>query len=133
MNPVREGIWNILSADSTLLGLATGGIHWREAPGGTQPPLCIYAKQAGTRFYTFAGPPMLSEVYTVKGVGFADDAEDIDLRCQYLLDNAVITVDDRILLLKPMAEEDIAYGEDVDGEHYEHVGTHYRVVTERAS
>lgn len=133
MNPVRQAIWNALETDSGLHALATGGIFWRIAPSGTTVPICIYQKMAGTRMYTFSGEPLHEEVYMIKGVGFADDAEDIDEYCQGLLNNLAIELDGRSLALAPIAEGDLSYGEDVEGEHYEHVGTLYRVVTERSS
>lgn len=132
MNPVRQAIYDLLANDSQLADLCNG-IYWRVAPEGTDPPVCIFQRQAGVRSYTFGGEPMHDESYVVKGVGFADDAEAIDERVETILNNATITVDGRQLLLRPMAMDDITYGEDVEGEHYEHEGTAYRVVTERAS
>lgn len=133
MNPVREAIIELLENDGTLSGLATAGVHWSAAPQGTQVPYVIVSKQAGTYMHTFDGPPSRNEVYLVKGVGFPDDAEAIDERCQELLANAQITVDGRDLLLAPMELSDFDYTEEERGERAQHVGTSYRIVTEGAS
>jgi len=132
MNPVREAIIDALD-DATLALTATAGVHWVQAPQGTEPPYVIVMKVAGTREYTFEGPPILNELYIVKGVGFADDAEAMDERCQVLLDNVALAVDGRDLLLAPMPEVDVNYTDNSSGEVWQHVGTQYRIETEGAS
>ena len=130
---VRQAIFAVLEADSTLAGLASGGIHWRKAPQSSTPPMCIYAKSSGVRRWAFDGPPMHNEVWLIKGVGFIDDAEAIDERVQKIFDGAVLSVDNHIVLLKPMPEEDVSVEDQEYGETFDHVGTYYRIVTERAS
>lgn len=132
-DPVRDAIFAVLVDDTELGDLAPGGIWHREAAQGTRPPLVIFTKVSGVRSYAFAGPPLKDQVWTVKGVGDADSAEDIDQRCQELLAGANLAVDGHDLRLAPMAEDDVNYGEETDGEHYEHIGTHYRLVVEAGS
>lgn len=131
MNPVRAAIYDLLAADTSITDLANG-IFWKRAPQGTQPPVVIYSKQTGTRAYTFDGPPSRNEVYLVKGVGFEDDAAELNSRCLAVLADAEISIDGRTVLLKPLAQDDTDYGEDTDGESYEHIGTDYRIITEGA-
>jgi hypothetical protein len=130
MNPVREAIIDRLENDATLATVATAGVHWFRAPQGTLPPFVIVQRQAGTRMHAFDGPPIRNEVYFVKGVGFADDAEAMSERCEVLLDDYGMTVDGRDLLLKPMPESDVEYSEAYEGETYQHVGVNYRIETE---
>ncbi len=128
MDPIRDAIVAILENDAQLSALATGGVHWRSAPEGTDPPVVIVDKYAGSRTYTFEGPPLHNTGWTVKGVGFASDAEDIDARCQVLLAGADLPgVNVR---LAPMPDDDVSYEEDSTGEKYDHIGTNYRVVDE---
>lgn len=130
MNSVRTAIAEVLENDAQLALLAPAGVHWSIAPQGIEPPYVIFQKQAGTRTYTFGGPPMLNEVYLVKGVGDPFQAEAINERCLTLLDGVVLVVNDRELLLRPMPEDDVDYVEVDSGEAYQHVGINYRVVTE---
>lgn len=128
MDPIRAAIVEILESDAQLTALATGGVHWRSAEEGAQPPLVIVDKYAGSRTYAFDDSPLHNTGWTVKGVGFSSDAEDIDKRCQTLLAGADLP--GVSLRLAPMREDDVSYQEDSSGELYDHVGTNYRVVDE---
>lgn len=125
---LRMAIAAILENDPELQALAPAGVFWRSAPLGTNPPIVVFDQGTGTRSYTFGGAPLHDTTWTVKGVGFASDAEDINARCLVLLDGATLQgVDVR---LTPMPEGDVSYQEDSSGEVYDHVGTEYRVVNE---
>lgn len=128
-DPIRMAIADILEGDDELTALAPGGVHWRHAPQNTKPPLVIFNAQVpGVRTYTFDGPPLRTSVWLVKGVGFADDAEDINARCQVLLaDQALPGVD---LRLAPLPDDDVSYEEGEHGDMYDHNGTNYRVMSE---
>lgn len=130
---IRMAIAALLEADAELTTLATGGVHWRRAPEGTDHPLVIFSRSSGTFVWTFEGPPMRPQRYLVKGVGFADDAEDIDKRCRELLTDASLNLPNENLLLKPLPRDDVSYGEEKDGEAFDHVGTEYEVTTEEQS
>jgi hypothetical protein len=121
-------IADVLESDPELSALATGGVHWRSAPSGTQPPLVVIDKSTGSRMYTFDGPPLHSTSWLVKGVGFVSDAEEIDKRCRALLDGTLLAGVD--LRLRPIPDNDVSYQEDTSGEVYDHVGTEYRMVNE---
>lgn len=128
MDPMRAAIADLLENDAELQALAPGGVHWRSAPEGTTPPLVIFDRSTGSRTYTFDGPPLHNTSWTVKGVGFVSDAEDIDARCRQVLAGASLPGVD--LRLAPMADNDVSYQEDSSGELYDHIGTEYRVVSE---
>lgn len=132
-DPVRDAIFAVLVADGELDTLATGVIHYRIAPDDATTPYVVFNKMAGTRIWAFDGPPILNQVWLVKGIGDPADAEDIDLRCQAILSGASLTFDDYELRLAPMPEDDVSYGEVTDGEQFDHVGTNYRVMLEEGS
>jgi len=59
-----------LTANSTLVSLATGGFRRGAAPVGTIPPWVIFAFQAGTDTLTFNARRLLSRLlFLVKAVG----------------------------------------------------------------
>jgi hypothetical protein len=131
MNPVRDAINDVLTGDTELTTLATGGIHWQMAPSKRKPPLVIFSMSASNRTdRSFGDDGFRNEIYLVKGVGFADDAEAINERCEELLADVELSLASRSLRLAPMPEGAVSYVEETDGEEYSHEGTNYRVVTE---
>jgi len=132
MRAVREAIFEVLDGSSELEDLATGGLHWNKAPQDTQPPLVIVTMMSGVRLWTFDGPPLRNQKYLVKGVGNPVDAEDIDDLCLELLTDASLSVDGHTVHLAPLPEEDVSYEDQQYGENYQHEGTMYRIVVERA-
>jgi len=133
MNPIRESIATTLRADAQLAQLADG-VYFRKAPQGTAPPMVIFAVQTPSLpRYTFQGPPMEWETWTVRGI--SEDrrvAEEIDARCRALLDGQTLDIDDTTCLYC-RREMNVDFDEEVDGESYEHVGAVYRLITEPSS
>lgn len=129
MNPVREALNDVLSADATLAGLAPGGVHYRKAPSDATFPLVIFAKQDGRPDWCFDGEPLQWDLWLVKGVGQTAEAEDIAAQCAALLDNATLTITGRDHLYL-RREGDVDMEEVVKGERFDHVGHIFRLVTE---
>lgn len=130
---LRQAIFDVLDNDAALTAIVGDKVFWRSAPQGTPPPVIIYEKVSGTKRWAFGGPPMRNEIWLIKGAGFIDDAEAIDERCQVLLDNHPLTVDGYDVLLKPMPDDEVSFQKEEYGETFDHVGTYYRVIIERAS
>lgn len=133
MDPIREAISAVLTADSELATLTTG-IHHRKAPPGSQEPYCVFFKQAGTDAQALSGPALRNQLWAVKGVcrgGEAEAAEDIDQRLQELLDGAPLDVDGMEGLYL-QRESDIEFGQDDAGEVIHHAGGSYRVIVDPA-
>lgn len=71
-------IYAMLSADSTLAGLAPGGVWRGLAPPGTATPYVVLVYQAGTDAVTMNGYRMIVDaLYQVKAVGPANISETI--------------------------------------------------------
>src|SRR5712691_11714241 len=67
---VFQWLYNTLSGDSTLIGLAPGGIWRSMAPPGTVTPFVVFALQVGMDVVTMnAFRLMVNELVQVKVVG----------------------------------------------------------------
>lgn len=128
---IHAAIYTRLNGDATLKGLATGGIHHRLAPQGTEAPYVIFQRQAGTSLRTFAPGSTERAVWLVKSVcrgASATKAEEIDARCQALLDGVKLSpATGRALTVERHSA--VEYGEASDGEQIHHVGSLYRIHT----
>lgn len=131
MNEIRSHIYDLLKADAALTTLATGGVHFRMAPEGTAPPLVIFDKYVPERLdLAFAGPDLEWDQWLVRGVGAASTAEDIDKRCQVLLNGADFSMKDYELLYCRRIGG-VSYPELVGGDRYDHIGSIYQVGSEQ--
>lgn len=128
---VRQALYEMLKADSTLKGLAPGGV-WFESVDGTAPegPTVVYSQASGKADWCFDGDPMRSQQWDIKGIGPTKTAEQIDTRCRELLTNADLNITGiETKYLRPGM--DVNYREQTDGEVYQHVGATYSIITER--
>lgn len=133
MNEIRRALYQVLAADATLDGLATGGIHHRTAFQGAAPPYVIFHRQSETAIWSMTDA-IENDLWLVKGVcrgGDAGPAEDIADRVRDLLDDASLTVAGRDHLYL-RHETGVDYGENDGGELYHHAGSVFRLVTELA-
>lgn len=136
MNTIRSGLYSKLAGDTTLGALLASptAIYHRRAPQTARTPFVIFHKQAGTPSWTFAGPPLLTELWMVKIIdrsSSASAAENAAARVVELLTDAtLVTAGKRLLYIRH--ESDVDYGEDDGAELYQHVGALWRVITEPA-
>lgn len=133
MNPVREALYGLLTADLELTGLlsAPGAVHHRKAPATTGTPFVIFHRQAGRPAWTWR-TRVDEDVWLVKAVargGSASVAEQIDERVDVLLTDAALAISGR-RLLAVRRDTAVEYGEADGAETYHHVGGLYRVVTQ---
>lgn len=132
-DPIRLAIVERLESDTAIQAAAPNGVWWRSAEQGTDPPIVIVSKMSGIRRWSFGGPPMRNQTWLVKGVGDAEDAEYLDALCLAALTDAPLVIGGVELLLAPLPEDEVSYEDDQYGESYQHEGSYYRVITERAS
>jgi hypothetical protein len=133
MDVVRTAIYQRLAASSDLSDLLTG-IHHLKAPPSSKYPYAIFHRQAGTLAWTMGKHPAFKdELWLVKGVARglkADAADDIDARCEALLNDAPLALEGKTLLFC-LRESDVpAYSEADGGEAIFHVGGLYRLKVE---
>lgn len=129
INPVREALKKLLSSDKKLEELSKGGIHYQLAPASADMPYVIFQKMAGTPTDAFDGPSLDRDVWLIKGVGDAEQAEEIHQRCYELLQGATLNITGRENQdLRKIA--DVDYLETDKGEPYHHVGAEYKLNSE---
>lgn len=129
MNPVRKALYNYLKNDTALVAAATGGIHHKVAPRGTKAPYLIYGRMSEVPMRTFDGPSLDKDVWMVKAVGEAEQAEDLDRIVQQLLDRATLFIPGKVSL-DVYRLQVIDFSELVEGELIHHVGHEYKVDSE---
>ncbi len=131
MNALREALYERVTADATLMALATGGVHHEEAAQDARPPYVLFEQVAGVREWTFGGPAMRNLRWIFEGVcmgGDAGPAEDIAARLETVLTDAVLSIDGAgLLYLRPVS--DVEYPRRDGADRYYHSGAIYRVVT----
>lgn len=128
-NPVRQALYNLLKSSPELVAACTNGMHHKKAPRGTQFPYLIYGRMSEVPVRTFDGPSLDKDVWMVKGVGEAEQAEGIDQLCRQLLDRATLFIAGRANLdLYRLSGFD--YDETVEGEEVSHVGHEYKIDSE---
>lgn len=130
-DPVRAALYGCLSGDAALEGLLStpGAIFEEKAPQGTDPPYVIFQRQAGTAQWTF-GPSNERAIWLVKAIcrgGSSTPAEEIDTRCEELLDRTQLAVTGGTLTI--LRESAVSYGEASDGDEWRHRGGFYRIFT----
>jgi len=129
-DPVRAALFAHLSADATLKGLLSGpdAIHEAKAPQGTEPPYLIFANQSpGVPLRTF-GTAADRPLWLVKGVCRGESstpAEEINARCQALLDGEKLTISGSLATV--VREGGVSYGEESSGEDWRHRGSLFRI------
>lgn len=131
MNPVRRALAQKLKDDEALMALATGGVHFKQAPSGAKVPYVIFQRSAETGLRAFDGPTLDKGVWIVKAVGEAEIAEDIDRRCLQLLNNSTLDIEGYESLDVHWIGV-IDYAETDEGERFDHVGHEYKIDTEES-
>jgi hypothetical protein len=133
MDSVRKAIYAVLSADEQLKELAHG-IYHDKAPQDAKYPYVIFHRQAGTPVWAMSGRPAFKEeVWLVKGIArgeAADAAEDIDGRCEALLNDAALEVEGATTLFCLRESDMPSYSEADSAEAIFHRGGLYRVKIE---
>lgn len=134
MNSVRKAIFEALNADAELGDLAAG-IYHQKAPEKAAYPYVLFHKQADTSRWTMRTEDT-DQVWLVKGVcrgGDAEEAEDIDARCQAILNGLQLELNDPDRRHEYLARESGNDMSEIDkGETVFHVFSLYRVVVEAA-
>lgn len=124
-DPVRLAIVALLKEN---LGIATG-VHYGAADPSDIRPYIIVTKMSGTPMEAFDGPSLDKDVWLVKGVGSAAEAETINRHCQKILRGATLAIDGKENQdLRKIA--DVDFVETEKGENYRHSGAEYKVDSE---
>ncbi len=132
MSALRDALHGHVTADSTLMALATGGVHHQEAPQGARPPYVLFEQVAGLPNWTFGGPAMKDLRWIFEGVcmdGDAAPAEAMAARLDAILNNAALTITGAGLLYLRQASM-VDYLRRDGADRYHHSGAIYRVVTQ---
>lgn len=136
MDPLRAAIAETLGADGALGALlgAPGEIHHAKAPPKATYPYVIFNCQAGSNAWAMASKPAFKDsLWLVKGIcrGLdAGEAEDIDTRCEELLNDAAFEVAGHRHLFCLRESDMPTYSEDDSGEAIYHCGGLYRIKEE---
>ena len=128
MNRLRTPIAELLEDDTTLAGLVGSRIYHPEAPQDATYPLVIFHKQSGTPRWTFQGPPVQDDLWTIKAV------DPSSATVEPIADAIDDAVSDAALdfggdTLEFQRQSDVNYGEAATGKTYRHLGAIYRVIT----
>lgn len=127
-DPVRLALVALLK-ESDEISEVSKGVYYGVAPSDAKRPYTIVTKMAGTPMDAFDGPSLDKDVWLVKGVGSAAQAETINRRCQKLLRGATLEIEGRENQdLRKIA--DVDYPETEHGEEYRHSGAEYKIDSE---
>lgn len=99
-DPVRKALYQHLSADAALVELASGGIHYGEAPAGTPYPFALFDLHSSGLVWSMRSA-FRDELWVVKGVcrgRDAEEAESINARSIQLLTDPDLLIADHTLL-----------------------------------
>lgn len=133
MNPVRQALFDRLTADAPLAAIVAGRIYHRRAPEGAAAPYVVFHRQAGTPRHALGdGGQLQTELWTVKAVaqgGSSAAAEDAADAIDNALHDAQIVIAGRALRYL-RRESDIDYGETAGADTFHHVGAVYRLWTD---
>ena len=130
-DPIRAAIVARLNGTPAVASrlAAVNNVFHRVAPANAVPPYIVLHRQAGTDDWTFDGPALEHDLWTVKAVGRgpqSNQADEISAAITVALNDAPITVTGYALLqLRRVSKVD--YGEKSDGEQWHHVGGLFRV------
>lgn len=138
--PIRRAIYGRMASDTTLnnlLGTPAQGyakaIYADVAPEGAAFPFVVFQKSSGMPTEAFGDPSALeTDVWMVKCVDrgtSADAAEGVAARIITLLNDANLTISGATTLYL-RRQSDMDYPETIDGVHYKHVGSLFRLITD---
>lgn len=136
MKAVREAIRTRLLADTTLTAMLASpqAVYYDRAPTVTAArPYVVFFRSSRRDQWTFGGDSLIWQKWTVKGVADQQgQAEDIDERCQQVLNGAELTVTGETCLFL-LSSSGLSFTEEDGAERIQHVGTIYDLTTERGS
>lgn len=129
---LRDAIKAVLIDDNDLKDLLSkpGAVFHRKAPAKAVAPYVIFQKTSGVSVWTF-GESFRDMIWMVKGVcrdGDAEAAENIDERCEAILNEADLNLNSPMKQMYLARESDFDYDEIDKGDQVFHVGGNYRVV-----
>jgi|GEM_PF-1464664 len=136
MDPLREAIGKALATDAPLQALlgAPGEVHHAKAPSKAKYPYVVFNRQAGTNVWAMGPKPAFrDDLWLVKGVCRdldAGSAEDIDARCEEVLNDAALEVAGHRHLFCLRESDMPTYSEADSGEAIYHCGGLYRIKEE---
>src|SRR4051812_45521944 len=115
MDPIRQALVARLLATSAVTSLlgAPGNVFHRVAPRNAVPPYMVLHRQAETDAWTFNGPPLEHDLWTVKAICRGTSsaaADDIAKAFTVALNDAALTISG-YALLQLRRESKIDYGE----------------------
>lgn len=133
MDPIRSALVTKLLATSSVTSLlgAPGNVFHRIAPRGAVPPYVVLHRQAETDEWTFSGPALEHDLWTIKAISRGSSsgpADDIAQAITVALNNATLTITGYALLFL-RRESKIDFGE-VDGDastFWHHCGGIFRL------
>lgn len=128
MDPVRQALYDTLKNDKGLMALASG-VYLAKAPRSAVAPYIIYGRMSEVPTRTFDGPSLDKDVWMVKGVGEAAQAEDIALAVRQLLDRVTLPIAGKVSLDVYRVGR-IEFSEDAEGEQIHHAGYEFKVDSE---
>jgi hypothetical protein len=130
---VNKMLYGALAPDAELQGLGVTGVFDTDSPESQALPLVQFAKTDGVPEDVLPRPAWIKMHFDVKGIvqGNKDLAEQIDNRCNALLDRQSYPVDNGVLMYMSR-ETDISYAERLGGATYYHVGGSYLVMVRDA-
>lgn len=136
-DPVRAALYSLLTGDAPLIALLATptSVYHRLAPRDALAPFVVFdASSWRVPTWTFAGPPVDTDVWLVKAIdrsASATAAEGIAARLDTLLNDAALTITGRALLYL-RRQSGVNYGEQDGAEMFTHCGALYRLVTDPA-
>lgn len=130
-DPIRAALVQHLLATpavTSLLG-AAGNVFHRVAPRAAVPPYVVLHRQSEVDRWTFAGPALEDELWTVKGICRGSSSAPADALAAAItaaLNDAALSIDGYGLLYL-RRESKLDYGEVDDGDQFHHCGGIFRL------
>lgn len=132
MKALEKAIYAKLSGDSTLTGLAPGGVWHGMAPTGTSGVIVVFSQVSGIDAYTLAQRATTTSNYLVKAIAPGESATpawDAANRIDALLTDQSLTLDSGSVM-SVRRERIMTLTENDGGEQYQHAGGYYIIWTQ---
>lgn len=127
-DPVRVALTKALKDDSELMELATA-VFYEQIPSSAERPYVVVSKMSGVPLYALDGPSLDKDVWLVKGIGSAAQAETLSGRIKKILRGITLEIEGKVNQdLRKIA--DVDFGETEKGEDYRHSGAEYKLDSE---
>jgi hypothetical protein len=134
VNPLEAAIFDLLSADGTLTGLAPGGVWRGVAPEGAQGIVVVFSHAGGPDFYTHTQRAFSDVQYLIKAIGPGLSAIDTGAayeRVDALINDAALPLSSGRVMACRRAST-ISMDETEGGEVWHHVGGIYSIFVQGA-